>query len=144
MFGRLEAVLHSGVSNLGHLRAASLDFAAAVLAYNVLALLQRTVEQAHQPAAAPPAPTLEVSCFHLAQQVRGGCEGLLIALPPNHWPRWHQADPASLAQRLLRFARAINPRQVASSKRGFKTAKPRGYVDGKLHAPTSQPHACSH
>jgi hypothetical protein len=103
---------------------------------NVLALLQRAVEQAHQPPPAPPSPAappppLEVSCFHLAVQVRGGYEGLLIALPPEHWPRWNDADPAGLAQHLLRLARNINPRQVATSKRGPKTAKPKGYVDGK-------------
>ena len=131
MFGRLEAVLHSELRSLGHPRAALLGFAAAVLAYNVLALLQRTVEQAHRPPTAPPARPLEVSCFHLAQQVRGGYEGLLIALPPDHWPRWNGADPAGLAQHLLRLARTINPKQVATSKRTPKAAKPKGYVDGK-------------
>ncbi len=132
MFGRLEAVLHSEVSSLGHPRAALLGFAAAVLAYNVLALLQRAVEQAHQPSpAAPSATPLEVSCFHLAVQVRSGYEGQLIALPPEHWPCWDEADPAGLAQHLLRLARNINPRQVATSKRAPKTTKPKGYVDGK-------------
>jgi len=136
MFGRLERVLHSELRSLGHPQAALLGFAAAVLAYNVLALLQRAVEQAHQPPPTPPPPAtppplLEVSCFHLAQQVRGGYEGLLIALPPEHWPRWNEADPAGLAQHLLRLARNINPRQVATSKRGPKAAKPKGYVDGK-------------
>jgi len=134
MFGRLEAVLHSELHSLGHPRAALLGFAAAVLAYNVLALLQRAVERAHQPPPAPSSaapPPLEVSCFHLAVQVRGSYEGLLIALPPEHWPRWNEADPAGLAQHLLRLARNINPRQVATSKRGPKTAKPKGYVDGK-------------
>ncbi len=132
MFGRLEAVLHSKVSSLGHPRAALLGFAVAVLAYNVLALLQRAVEQAHQPPpAAPSAPPPEVSCFHLAVQVRSGYEGLLIALPSEHWPRWDTADPAGLAQQLLRLARTINPKQVATSKRAPKTAKPKGYVDGK-------------
>jgi len=137
MFGRLEAVLNSEIGSLGHPRAALLGFAAAVLAYNllaynVLALLQRCVEQAHQQVpASPPAPQPEVSCFHLAQQVRNGYEGLLIALPPEHWPRWHGDDPAGLAQRLLRLARNINPRQVATNKRSPKTAKPKRYVDAK-------------
>ncbi len=135
MFGRLESVLHSELGSLGHPRAALLGFAAAVVAYNVLALLQRAVEQAHQPPPDRPSPAasppLEVPCFHLAVQVRSGYEGLLIALPPEHWPHWDQADPAGLAQHLLRLARNINPRQVATSKRGLKTAKPKGYVDGK-------------
>jgi len=47
-------------------------------------------------------------------------------------PRWHGADPSGLARHLLRLARDINPRQVATSKRGPKAAKPKGYVDGKI------------
>ena len=79
----------------------------------------------------PPLRRWDVSCFHLAQQVRSGYAGLLIALPPEHWPRWHEADPAGLARHLLRLARSINPRAAATSKRGPKTAKPKGHVDGK-------------
>jgi len=134
MFGRLESVLHSEVGSLGHPRAALLGFAAAVLAYNVLALLQRCVEQAHQPppdALPPTAPPLEVSCFHLAQRVKSSYEGLLVALPPEHWPHWCDTDPAGLAQHMLRLARNINPRQVATSKRAPKPKAPKGYVDGK-------------
>ena len=108
-----------------------------MLAYNVLALLQQAVKQAHQPPPAPPpapqppAPPLEVSCLHLAQHVRSGHEGLSIALPPGHWPRRDDADPTGRAPHLLRLARTINPRQVATSKRGPKAATPKGYVDGK-------------
>jgi len=47
MFGRLESVLHSEVTSLGHPRAALPGFAAAVLAYDILALLARCVGQAH-------------------------------------------------------------------------------------------------
>ena len=106
MFGRLESVLHSEVTSLGHPRAALLGFAAAVLAYNVLALLARCVEQAHQHQEPPP----DVSTYHLAVQIRGSYEGLLIAVPPECWPPWHSADPGHLAERLLHLARGINPR----------------------------------
>lgn len=44
MFQRLESVLHSEIKSLGHPRAALLGFAAALLAYNVLALLKRVIE----------------------------------------------------------------------------------------------------
>jgi len=47
MFQRLESVLHSEIKTLSHPRAALLGFAVAVLAYNVLALLKRFIEQAH-------------------------------------------------------------------------------------------------
>ena len=127
MFQRLESVLHSEIRSLGHPRAALLGFAMAVLAHNILALLQRCVEQAHQDQEPPP----DVSTYHLALHVKGGYEGMLIALPPEQW-RSFDGDPAALADRLLQLARNIDPRQVATSKRGPKVAKPKGYVDGAV------------
>jgi IS4 transposase len=48
MFPRLELVLQSEIKCLGHPRAALLGFVAAVMAYNVLALLKQVIEQAHE------------------------------------------------------------------------------------------------
>jgi len=127
MFQRLESVLHSEIRSLGHPRAALLGFAVAVLAYNVLALLQRCVEKAHQ----EQKPLLEVSSYHLALHIRSGYEGMLIALPPEQW-RSYDGDPTALAERLLQLARNIDPRQIATSKRGPKVTKPKGYVDSAV------------
>ena len=127
MFQRLESVLNSEIRSLGHPRAALLGFAVAVLAHNVLTLLQRCVEQAHQEQ--EPAP--KASTYHLALHIRSGYEGMPIALPPEQW-RSFDGDPAALADRLLQLARNIDPRQVATSKRGPKLAKPKGYVDGAI------------
>jgi len=127
MFQRLESVLNSEIRSLGHPRAALLGFAVAVLAYNVLSLLQRCVEQAHK--AQEPSP--EVSIYHLALHVRSGYEGMLIALPPEQW-RSYDGDPTALAERLLQLARNMDPSQVATSKRGPKVAAPKEYVDGAV------------
>jgi IS4 transposase len=130
LFGRLESVLNSEAASLGHPRAALLGFPVAVLAHNVLALLQRCVAQAHQRRQEPPP---EVSTYHLALQIKGSYEGLLIAVPPERWPPWHSADPSRLAERLLCLARHIAPRQVATSNRKPKPKPktPHGYVDAK-------------
>jgi len=127
MFQRLESVLHSEIRSLGHPRAALLGFAVAVLAHNVLALLQRCVEQAHHEQEPPP----EVSAYHLAVHIRSGYDGMLIALPPEQWPSY-DGDPTALADRLLRLARNIDPRQIAVSKRRPKVTKPKPYVDGAI------------
>ena len=128
MFQRLESVLHSEIKSLGHPRAALLGFAVAVLAYNVLSLLQRAVEHAHR----PQTPELEVSTYHLSVQVKSGYEGMLIAVPAEHWPSAASQDPQALAQTLLRLAQRILPKQVATSKRGPKTIQPKGYVDARV------------
>ena len=88
MFQRLETALNSELRSLGHPRAALLGFAVAVLAYNVLALLQRCIEQAHQATH----PALQVSLYHLALQVRGGYEGMLTALPDAPWISGNPAE----------------------------------------------------
>lgn len=128
MFQRLESVLHSEIKSLGHPRAALLGFTVAVLAYNVLSLLQRAVEHAHR----DEQPELEVSTYHLAEHVKSGYEGMLIAVPAEHWPTAAEPTAQALADKLLRLARRILPRQVVTSKRGPKIDKPKGYVDGSI------------
>jgi IS4 transposase len=128
MFQRLEAALHSEIRSLGHPRAALLGFAVAVLAYNVLALLQRCIEQAHQATH----PALQVSTYHLALQIRSGYEGMLIALPAEQWPAYDDADPATVAAHLTRLARNVVPRQLAASPRGPKRTAKKGYVDAAV------------
>lgn len=124
MFGRLESVLNSEITTLGHPRAALLGFAVAVLAYNMLSLIKRYVEHAHR----QEAPQLDVSTYHLAQHVRGAYAGLLIAVPPAHWPDSQPHSTHEVVQRLLALARRIPSRQVATSKRGPKIEKPKGWV----------------
>jgi IS4 transposase len=128
MFQRLEAALHSEIRSLGHPRAALLGFAVAVLAYNVLALLQRCIEQAHQATH----PALQVSTYHLALQIRSGYEGMLIALPAEQWPAYDDADPATVAAHLTWLARNVVPRQLAASPRGPKRTAKKGYVDAAV------------
>lgn len=128
MFGRLESVLHSEIRSLGHPRAALLGFAAAVLAFNVLALLKRCVEQAHGEGS----PGLDVSTYHLGVHVVSDYQGMLIALPSEVWQSWCDASGGDVAQHLLRLAGKVNPRSVATAKRGPKKEKSGGYVAGAV------------
>jgi len=128
MFQRLESVLHSEITSLGHPRAALLGFAAAVLAYNVLALLKRVIEQAHEATH----PELDVSTFHLTVEINSGFEAMAVALPPEHLPQVGALAPRQLMERLLLLAARLKPRQLTSSKRAPKPQVPKGFVDGAL------------
>ncbi len=126
MFQRLEAVLESEIKSLGSPKAALLGFASAVLAYNVLSVLKRSVDQAHretQPEG------WEASMFHLAVHVRSGYEGMQIALPAEYFPL--EKTSQGLAERLLALARLIKPKAVAKSPRGPKVAKSKEWLEGK-------------
>jgi len=57
---------------------------------------------------------------------------MLIAVPAEYWPAAAEHTAQTLAQTLLRLARRILPKQVATSKRGPKLDKPKGYVDGSI------------
>lgn len=106
---------------------ALLGFTVAVLAYNVLALLQAVIEQAHRPAL----PELEVSTFHLAQHVKQGFEGLLVAVPAQCWSELAEPSPERLARRLLELAMHLPAKKLATAKRGPKVATSKGWVDGR-------------
>ena len=54
---------------------------------------------------------------------------MLLVLPPAQWAAWSDADPAAIAEYLLRLARHVEPRRVSTSKRGPKLRKPKAYVD---------------
>jgi hypothetical protein len=69
--------------------------------------------------------------FHLALSINSRYEGLCVAVPPEHWTCWRQADPPTVAKRRLHLARHIDPKRVATSKRKAKCRQPKGYVDGK-------------
>ncbi|MFJ7108067.1 transposase, partial [Pseudomonas sp. NPDC098740] len=126
MFQRLESVLDSEIETLGNPKAALLGFASAVLAYNVLSVLKRSVERAH---CQTQSEDWEASIFHLTVQVRSGYEGMQIALPPEHLSIPIRAG--GLAQHLLALARNVPPKTVAKSKRGPKVPKSKEWLEGK-------------
>jgi IS4 transposase len=127
MFGRLESVLHSEVSTLGYPRAALLAFGVAVMAYNVLAVLQAAVEAEHQLAVS----NLEVSSYYIAGEVKAAYGGMMIAIPEPVWAQFETQSALELSNTLRQLAARLNPKKLRKHRRAPKKKSRKGYVSGE-------------
>jgi IS4 transposase len=118
MFGRLESVLKSEVSSLGHPRAALLAFGVAVMAYNVLAVLLAAVEAEHHLQAT------EISSYYVAGAVKATYSGMMIAIPEEHWDTFELQTDVELSQTLRQMAKQLNPAKLRKHPRGPKLSHP--------------------
>lgn len=124
LFGRLEAALNSEVRTLGYPRAALLAFGTAVVAYNVLAVIESAVAAAHDLETAG----LQVSTFYVADDVRTDYRGMLIAIAATVWEAFDPMPPARLARTLLTIAANVGPRTIRKHPRGPKPRLKKGYA----------------
>jgi IS4 transposase len=132
LFGRLEAVLASEIRTLGQPRAALLAFSVAVVAYNVLAVVQATLEAeaARQAtAAAPPAAApVPISLFYVAHEVRAHYRGMLIAVAAAVWSRYDAESPTQLAETLRHLATHVRLEAFRKHPRPATPKPKKGYA----------------
>ena len=124
LFGRLEAALHGEVRTLGQPRAALLAFGLAVVAYNVLSVVQAAVAAAHD----LEAEAMELSTYFVAHEVRATYVGLVVAVAPATWAPFDGKTPAQLARALLRFAAHVRPETLRKHPRAPKPKRRKGYA----------------
>ena len=125
MFQRLESVLNSEITTLGQPRAALLAFGVAVLAYNVLAVLQAAVTAQHKLAQAGES---ELSAYYLALEIKAHYAGMMVAVALTAWQAYDALSPQQLARMLLQMAGKADPRKLRKHPRGPKVANKKGYV----------------
>jgi IS4 transposase len=124
MFQRLESVVASEVRTLGAPRAALLAFGVAVLAYNVLLVLQSAVraEQASKLA------DIELSSYYFAVEIRANYAGMMIAAPEEQWRAYESLDATQLVELLRSVAAHADPHVLRSNPRAPKIKKKPGSV----------------
>lgn len=128
MFGELEAVLQSEVKSLGHPRAALLAFGVAVMAYNVLSVLQTAIETCHQ----LPGTGMEISTYYIANEVKSNYGGMMIAVPQKVWGEYDLQSARELSDTLMRLAEQVAPKTLRKHKRApTKKKAKKGYVSGE-------------
>lgn len=138
MFQRLESVLNSEIATLGQPRAALLAFGVAVLAYNVLSVLQTAVTIQHK---LDQAGEIELSAYYLAVEIRAHYAGMMVAVAAPTWQTYDALTPKQLARTLLQMAAKADPRQLRKHPRGPKVEKKKGYVcasEARKHVSTAR------
>lgn len=128
LFQRLESVLHSEVTSLGHPRAALLAFGVAVLSYNILAVLQSAVWNAHELHTSD----IELSSYFFASEIRTHYAGMMMAVAPAAWERYDRLTPAQLARTLLHMAGHANPSALRKHPRSSRRETRKAFVPGAV------------
>jgi IS4 transposase len=124
LFGRLEAALQSEIRTLGYPRAALFAFGLAVVAFNVLAVIEAAVAAAHDLKKSG----IEVSTYYVADDVRTDYRGLQIAIEPEVWSAFDDQSSAGLARTLRAIAAHVDPLTLRKHPRAPKPPKRKGYV----------------
>lgn len=129
MFQWLESVLHSEVRTLGYPRAALLAFSVALLAFNVLSTIQAAVERQH---GIKPEEKAGVSLYYVANEIRTGYRGMMIAVPNEAWGHYQELSSKELSRVFLEIAAQVDPKTLRKHPRGPKKIVKKGYVPGHV------------
>jgi IS4 transposase len=124
MFGKLEAALNSEIRTLGYPRAALLAFGCAVIAYNVLSLIETAIASVHDLRS----EGIELSTYHIADEIKSTYRGMMLAVAAAAWAQLHTDNPNKFARTLQLIAKHVDPRTLRKRPRGPKPKKPKGYA----------------
>jgi len=126
LFGRLESALNSEVRTLGYPRAALFAFGLAVVAFNVLTVIEAAVTAAHDLEKSE----IEISTYYVADDVRSDYPGMLIAVDASVWDTFDEQSPKALARTLRQIAAHVDPRTLRKHPRAAKPKSQKGYAPG--------------
>jgi hypothetical protein len=119
LFLNLTTILHCEMNTLPYPKAALFGFCVALAAGNVLATAKGALRAVHGAEKVEE----EVSEYHMALEVRGKYQGMMIALPAEEWQPLEKLSDAEFAEWLLGLARRVNLERFTKKPRGPK--KPR-------------------
>ena len=123
LFGQLESALQSEVRTLGHPRAALLAFGLAVVAYNVLNVMEAALAAAHRDEEEVP-----ISTYQLVGDVRLHFGTLAAMIDGATWEGLDAESPARLARRLLRIAGRVDLERLRKFPKRAGPKKRVGYA----------------
>lgn len=120
MFHEMSQTLQAEIDTLGYPKAALFAFCLALVAYNGLSLLKGSLRAAHGEEA-----TEKVSGYYLSLEIRGTYDGMMIAVPANHWTVFRTFSASQLAKLLKQLATQVSLHRFRKHPRGPKKPPPR-------------------
>jgi IS4 transposase len=134
-FQEVEKYFESEINTFGYPRAALFGFCLALVAYNVLAVVQAALRHVHGQAIADN----EISGYYLAEEIGATYRGMMIAIPPPEWQCFQDLSRAQLAELLVELARHVRLSAFRKHRRGPKKprAKPK-YDPKRPHVSTAK------
>lgn len=134
-FAEIAKSLQAEIKTLGYPKAALFAFCMALVAYNVLSVVQAALRAAHGEQIVAD----QVSFYYLCDEVAATYRGLLIAIPAEYWTRnYAELTPAQMAKCLVRMAEQIDLSRYRKHKRGPKKPKPTLNKTNRGHASTAR------
>lgn len=119
VFFHLTQALNGEVETLAYPRAALLGFALALVASNVLAVVQAGLREAHGPEA-----VAELSFYYVAEEIAASYRGMMVAIPEPEWAVWEGRSATEVAGLVRALARRVRLRAYRKHSRGPKRPRP--------------------
>jgi len=124
-FQELANHLNSEINTLGYPKAALFAFCVALIAYNVMSVIQAALRSVHG------ADVIEqnVSGYYIAEELSSVYPGMMIAIPEKHWQIFGRMTHREFADILRLLASKVNLRRFKKHPRGPKKPKPKRIFD---------------
>jgi len=134
-FQELKQDFNSEIKTLGYPRAAIFAFATALVAYNVMALVKGTLRAYH----GAEKIENELSAYYVAAELERSYDGMMTAIPGEHWYVFAEMTHEEFAGVLVSLAEKVDLKKYPKSRRGPKKPRPERIFDPKTpHVSTAR------
>jgi hypothetical protein len=135
VFNEITTTLQCEIKTLGYPKAALFAFSLALVAFNAVSLLKASLRAVHGE------ETIReiVSGYYLTLEIRKTYDGMMVAIPEQHWEIFRTLSTPRLAGVLKRIAKHINLERYRKHPRAPKKPPPKksAYTNGG-HVATAQ------
>jgi IS4 transposase len=126
-FQALAKHLNSEINTLGYPKAALFAFSIALIAYNVMSVIQAALRSVY----GADIVEEEVSGYYVANELSAVYQGMMIAIPEKHWQIFRRMTLREAVKTLRFLASKVNLRRFKKHPRGLKKPRPKRTYDKK-------------